>query len=261
MYGDRESATIARYLVEDLFSKTFWSEDVLLDTEVNTLKKAMERLLHNEPWQYIGGFADFYGLKFKVNASVLIPRPETEELVYWALDIIKQGKIKSVLDIGTGSGIIPITMAKKTKGLSIYAIDISKSSLEKAQENNTLHNTDVKFLQVDFLNNSLWSDLPKVDMVISNPPYITDAEKGQMHPNVLEYEPHIALFVQFEAMEFYKAISSFVTEHQDFGCKVLVEINENYGIEVCETFRNAGLKNIALIKDMQDKNRIVVAEK
>lgn len=261
IYDDRESSTIARYLVEDLFLKSFWSEDELSTEELILLNDATERLLRHEPWQYVGGYADFYGYKFRVDSSVLIPRPETEELVYLALDIIKREKINSVLDIGTGSGIIPITIAKKTGGLHLYALDVSKSALEIARKNSKLLETDVEFLEADFLNSGLWSGLPKVDMIISNPPYITASEKDQMHPNVLEHEPHIALFVQFDAMEFYKAIASFVMEHQDFGCKVLVEINENYGAEVCETFKEAGLKNIVLIKDLQDKNRIVAAEK
>ena len=261
IYDDRESSTIARYLVEDLFLKSFWSEDELSTEELILLDGATERLLRHEPWQYVGGYADFYGYKFRVDSSVLIPRPETEELVYLALDIIKRENIKSVLDIGCGSGIIPITIAKKTEGLHTYALDISKSALEMARKNSKLLETDVEFLEADFLNSGLWSGLPKVDMIISNPPYITASEKDQMHPNVLEHEPHIALFVQFDAMEFYKAIASFVMEHQDFGCKVLVEINENYGTEVCDTFRSAGLKNIVLIKDLQDKNRIVAAEK
>jgi len=261
IYDDRESSTIARYLVEDLFSKSFWSEDELSTEELILLDDATERLMGHEPWQYVGGYADFYGYKFKMDPSVLIPRPETEELVYLALDIIKREKINSVLDIGTGSGIIPITIAKKTERLRIYAVDISKSALEKARENSKLLETNVEFLETDFLNSGLWSDLPKVDLVISNPPYITASEKEQMHPNVLEHEPHIALFVQFDAMEFYKAIASFVMDHQDFGCKVLVEINENYGTDVCDTFRTAGLKNIVLLKDLQDKNRIVAAEK
>ena len=261
IYDDREAATIARYLVEDLFSKSFWSEEVLSDEEVILLGEATERLMKHEPWQYVGGYADFYGFKFKVDASVLIPRPETEELVYLALDTIRRENITSVLDIGTGSGIIPVTIAKKTDGLHIYAADISKSALEKARENSLLLETNIEFLETDFLNSDRWQTLPKVDMVISNPPYITSAEKLKMFANVLEHEPHIALFVKTDAMEFYRAIAGFVMLHQRPGCKVLVEINENYGAEVCETFRGAGLKNIVLIKDMQDKNRIVGAEK
>ncbi len=261
IYDDRESATIARYLVEDLFSKSFWSEEELSHNELLLLEQTIERLLNNEPWQYVGGYADFYGYKFKIDPSVLIPRPETEELVYLALDIIKREKIKSVLDIGTGSGIIPVTIAKKTNGINLFAVDVSQPALSKARENSALFQTDIVFLEIDFLDNNLWSDLPVVDMIISNPPYITIAEKKDMHPNVLEHEPHIALFVQLDPMEFYKAIASFVMERQNFGCKVLVEINENYGADVCDTFRTAGLKNIVLVKDLQEKNRIVAAEK
>jgi len=261
IYDDREGAIISRYLVEDLFDKKFWSEDELLDAEVIKLHQASARLLQNEPWQYIGGFADFYGFKFKVNSSVLIPRPETEELVYLALDIIKRNGLTSVLDIGTGSGIIPITIGLKTNIHNVFGLDVSLDALEVAKSNTDFHNVGVHWLHQDILNSQNWPSLPLVDMVVSNPPYITQAERMEMHPNVLDYEPNIALFVKNEAMEFYDAISSMVMSYQPKGCTLLVEINEKYGEEVCSLFKKKGLKNISLIKDLQGKNRIVVAEK
>jgi len=261
LYGDREGSTIARYMIEDLFSKSFWSEDTLSKDEEKLLKNSIRRLLSYEPWQYIGGNADFYGLKFKVNPSVLIPRPETEELVYLALDIIRKENLKTVLDIGSGSGIIPITIAKKTLGLELFGLDISQKAIETARENSKLHNTNVNFMVLDFLIQDNWVSLPKVDMVVSNPPYIGQDEKSDLEANVLDFEPHMALFVHSDLMEFYRAISSFAGQYQDAGCKVIVEINSKYGKEVCETFREAGLKSIALIKDMQQKDRFVIAEK
>lgn len=261
LYGDREGSTIARYMIEDLFSKSFWSEDTLSKDEEKLLKNSIGRLLSYEPWQYIGGYADFYGFKFKVNRSVLIPRPETEELVYLALDIIRKEDLKSVLDIGTGSGIIPITIAKKTLGLELFGLDISQGAIETARENGILLNTKVNFMGMDFLIQDNWVSLPKVDLVVSNPPYIGQDEKRDIEANVLNFEPHTALFVNSDTMEFYRAISSFVSQYQDTGCKVMVEINSKYGKEVCEIFRKAGLKSIALIKDMQEKDRFVIAEK
>jgi release factor glutamine methyltransferase len=261
IYDDREGAIISRYLLEDLFDKKFWSEDELSESEAIILVQASSRLLQNEPWQYIGGFADFYGLKFKVNSSVLIPRPETEELVYLALDIIKRDALTSVLDIGTGSGIIPITLTLKSDLNNVFGLDVSLDALEVAKSNGDFHNVEVNWFQQDILNPQNWPLLPQVDMVISNPPYITPSEGKEMHPNVLDHEPNIALFVKNDAMEFYEAISSMIIKYQPEGCILLVEINEKYGDDVCKVFKQKGLKNISLIKDLQDKNRIVIAVK
>ncbi len=260
-YDDREASIIARYLVEDLYNLSFWSEETLSESQCQLLKEVKLRILKDEPWQYIGGFADFYGYKFKVNNSVLIPRPETEELVYLALDVIKKEQLKSVLDIGTGSGIIPVTIAKKINEISVYGLDVSVSALQVAEENALYHNTKVTYLHSDFLEKSHWEKLPKVDIVISNPPYITQNEKKEMFANVLNHEPHLALFVNNHALEFYEAIAAFVLQYQASGCKVMVEINEKFGKEVVRVFQNQGLVNILLIKDLQGKDRIVVAEK
>lgn len=261
IYDDREGAIIARYLIEDIFNKQFWSDDNLTEDEYDLLPEIVSRLRNHEPWQYIGGKADFYGLKFMVNPSVLIPRPETEELVYMAIDVVKKHHIGSILDIGTGSGVIPVTIAMKTRLQHIYGLDVSVEALVTAQANATAHHVDINWLKSDILQRDNWCTLPKVDMVISNPPYITTAEKDLMHPNVLNHEPHLALFVKNDAMEFYEAIAQLVNSQQDEGCKVLVEINENYGQEVCDVFRNQGLKNVTLFTDLQGKDRVVVAEK
>lgn len=257
-YDDREGATISRYLLEDLFGHSFWSEEILTEQEEAKLAQAVTRLQNDEPWQYIGGIADFYGMKFKVNDSVLIPRPETEELVHIALDIVKKQDAKSVLDIGTGSGIIPITIMKKSGITTAYGLDISPRALEVASMNAALHQTNVQWLSGDILDENSWLSLPKVDVVISNPPYITEAEKQLMHPNVLNHEPHIALFVQNDPLEFYNALANFVISSQAIGCNLMVEINENYGPEVVILFESKGLNNVVLIKDLQGKNRMVM---
>lgn len=262
VYDSREASIIARYILEDVFNASFWSEEELNPEQIIRLDEVTQRLLKHEPWQYIGGYADFYGLKFKVNPSVLIPRPETEELVFVALDFIKHNDVKSVLDIGTGSGIIPITIGiKAQQPLTLLAIDVSTDALRLAHENAETHDVFVEFAALDFLDRSQWADLPKVDVIISNPPYIGKKEKPEMSANVLDYEPHIALFVKDDEMEFYEAIATFVAEYQDEGCFVLVEINEKYSQNVAETFTNHGLQHVAIIKDMQGKDRMVSAVK
>jgi release factor glutamine methyltransferase len=261
IYDAREATTIARYLVEDLLQMQFWSEDVLSAEQQVLVSKTAQRLKNHEPWQYIGGLADFYGYKFKVNPSVLIPRPETEELVFMALDLFNNAGVTSVLDIGTGSGIIPITLSLKSKLTSIYGLDVSHDALKTAEENAKCHKTDIQWIHQDFLDEQIWHTLPQVDLVISNPPYITLSEKTEMHPNVLQHEPHLALFVNQDAMEFYNAIAKMVLTHQQEGCKVITEINENYGTQVCQVFKEAGLKHVRLFQDLQGKDRIVIGEK
>lgn len=260
-YDARESSIIARYLIEDLFSKSFHSDELLNQSEVEVLENTALRLQKNEPWQYIGGVADFYGLKFNVNPSVLIPRPETEELAYLAIDIIKKYNISSVMDIGTGSGILPITIAKKAAIPEVYGLDVSVGALETAKSNAGLHDVQIQWLHNDILDRELWHQLPKVGLVVSNPPYISRDEKVEMQANVLDYEPELALFVQNSPLEFYDAIADFVILFQDSDCKLLVEINEKYGKEVSKLFMDKGLKNIILLQDLQGKDRIVGAEK
>lgn len=261
IYDAREASTIARYLVEDLLKMQFWTEELLTADQQILISAAAQRLQNYEPWQYIGGVADFYGLKFKVNPSVLIPRPETEELVFMVLDLVKNFHINAVLDIGTGSGIIPITLLLKSKINHIYGLDVSVDALKVAQENALLHRTPVEWIQQDFLDTRLWALLPKVDLVISNPPYITKSEANKMHPNVLKHEPHLALFVNQDALEFYEAIAKMVMYHQQVGCKIIVEINENFGLQVCQVFTELGLKHVRLFQDLQGKDRIVIGEK
>lgn len=260
IYDDREASLIARYLTEDLFNQPFWSEELLTDDQMNTLNVAVKRLLTNEPWQYIGGKADFYGLSFYSDNRALIPRPETEELVYLALNIIKKDHVESILDACTGSGIIAITIAIKTSK-KVYAFDIDEGTLELAQKNNELHKTTVSLFRTDLLDQTCWHALPKVDLIVSNPPYISTEETSSLSPNVLDYEPHIALFSPGDPLAFYDALASLVKEFQPTGCRLLVEINEKYGREICELFSRRGLRNVTLCQDLQGKDRFVIAEK
>jgi release factor glutamine methyltransferase len=164
------------------------------------------------------------------------------------------------MDIGTGSGIIPITIGiKSQQPLTLLAIDISVDALSVAHENAEIHDIFVEFAAFDFLDRSQWADLPKVDVIISNPPYIGKIEKSEMSSNVIDYEPHMALFVKDDVMEFYAAIGEFVSTYQNDGCFILTEINEKHGEKVKEVFEVFGLKHVTVIKDMQGKDRIVSA--
>lgn len=259
LYGDREGNIMARYLVEDLFARPFHNEDLLTGDEDATLQQAVLRLQKYEPWQYVGGIADFYGLRFKVTPSVLIPRPETEELVYRALADIKKFSLGSVMDVGTGSGIIAVTLSKKSPETTVTAIDISEEALSVARANADLHGVSVDFMCVDFLDKKLWTKLPVADLIVSNPPYIDRGEESTMHPNVLEHEPHIALFTAGHPLEFYEAMAEFVSKCQKPGCRILAEISEFRSREVHDLFVRWGFSDVAILQDLQGKDRMVTA--
>jgi len=220
----------------------------------------LERLQQFEPIQYILNEAWFCGLRFYVDKHVLIPRPETEELVETVLEGNKSRESLSILDIGTGSGCIAISLKKKLPESIIYALDISKKALRVAKENALKNSVDIVFLHNNILNIKAANDLPAFDMVVSNPPYITQAEASVMHPNVLLHEPHIALFVPDEdALLFYKAITDFSLQHLKPGGKLYFEINELLGSEVAALLKLKGFSEIQVKKDLQQKNRIVSA--
>lgn len=216
-----------------------------------------KKLMIGIPVQYVLGYTDFYGLRFKVNKNVLIPRPETEELVKL---IIKESKDKSglrVLDIGTGSGCIAIALAKGLINPQVQAIDISTKALEVAKENSILNEASVKFINADILKESGWGKLFKFDIIASNPPYVTERERDGMHVNVLNNEPHSALFVpEDEPLLFYNKISDMALKHLSPGSKLYFEINEAYGIEIAGMLESKGFTDILILKDLNGKDRI-----
>ena len=230
------------------------SEQEITSLIANRLKQITTDLKTNKPIQYILGKTDFYGLKLKVNEHTLIPRPETEELVDW---VLKQ-EFSSALDIGTGSGCIPIALAKHTNA-SIMAIDVSENALEVAKENAILNAVKVKFILQDILQSE---SLPKVDLIVSNPPYVLDNEKLKMKKNVLDYEPDLALFVaNNNPLIFYKKIAQLAFESLNENGKLFFEINEQFGADTIAMLTEIGFVNIALKKDINDKDRMVKATK
>ena len=221
----------------------------------------LTRLQTGEPLQYILGHTEFYGLSFKVNPSVLIPRPETEELVEWILSEVGSGHLsaRSILDIGTGSGCIPITLKKHLPQANISTVDISAEAISTAKQNAELNKVEVNFIKDDILNptdNSLLT--AHYSLIVSNPPYVTLHDKTQMHRNVTDFEPHMALFVpEDDPLIFYKAIADFALKNLNKDGFLFFEINESLGSETVEMFKNKGFKNIELRQDMSGRDRMI----
>lgn len=229
--------------------------------EVEKLNSILNRLQTGEPVQYILGYTEFYGLPFKVNPSVLIPRPETEELVEWALSsVVNSEWAGNILDIGTGSGCIAISLKKNLPNASVSAVDISPDALKTATQNAKLNNVDIAFINDDILNIKSEIENSKFEIIISNPPYVTLHDKTQMHTNVTDFEPHNALFVpENDPLIFYKAIADFATKNLPQNGLLFFEINESLGNETVELLKDKGFKNIELRKDMSGRDRMVKA--
>ena len=231
-------------------------------TQLETIDSLTERLKNNEPVQYVLGEAWFAGMKFKVNKNVLIPRPETEELVDWVIRESQKSKVKSqnILDIGTGSGCIPITIKKKLPQSVVTAIDVCSEAIFTATENAIAQNAEIDFILLDFLDEEKWRELGQFDIIVSNPPYIKQSETQSMHDRVKNFEPRLALFVpDNDALLFYKKLSDFSLTHLNAGGSLFVEINEALGDDVVNLFRSAGFVNVELKKDMQGKDRMIMA--
>ena len=239
------------------------NEKVSLLNETSAFK-ILEELKSGKPLQYVLGETEFYDLTFKVNSSVLIPRPETEELVDW---ILKDPAVNSnpnlkILDIGTGSGCIPIAIKKKIPAAEVLAIDISAGALDTAIENAEINKTGVKFYLDDILNPKEANITEnKYSVIVSNPPYVTLSEKSLMHQNVLSFEPHTALFVpDNDPLLFYKAIINFAASHLLPNGLLFLEINENLGAATVELLTKSGFENIQLRTDLREKDRMIRAE-
>ncbi|WP_239752701.1 peptide chain release factor N(5)-glutamine methyltransferase [Mammaliicoccus sp. J-M40] len=225
----------------------------------NILKKFLiyrERMYLGEPVQYIVGFAEFYGRKFIVNNDVLIPRPETEELVLRTLNTINQHE-QTVCDIGTGTGAIAISLKKERTNLNVIATDISDDALKVAKENARLNQAEIEFLQGDALKPLINNGI-KVDVLLSNPPYISYEEKVEMSETVLEYEPHLALFTQNNGLAIYKRILNDLDKVMKKDGLVIFEIGHLQG-EILKSYihEHYKVKNLAIIKDINQKNRMI----
>ena len=263
-YDSREIEGIIRIIFEDVL---LWQpiDIVMRENEPlpeffdNRLASIISRLKQHEPLQYILGKARFHGHSFAVTPATLIPRPETEQLVDMIVDE-NPGSDLQVLDIGTGSGCIAISLARALKFAQVTATDISRAALEVAQQNAAALKTRVKFLEQDILSCRAPSEA--WDIIVSNPPYITEQEKAAMERNVLDYEPASALFVpDDDPMLFYRPIASYASRALKNGGRIYLEINRAMGNLVCDTLQRAGLSNIQVHNDFNGNVRFVTAIK
>lgn len=260
-YTAGEVSALTRILATELLSAPqmafFLKDDVTLTAEqVTLLDSTIERLVKHEPIQYILGYSDFCGLRFKVNPATLIPRPETSELVEWVASEAT-GK-ERILDIGTGSGCIAVSLANKLPQSKVTAWDISPDALAVAAENSKANNCNVAFEQVDILAYEPVGE--QFDIIVSNPPYIKEVEKELMHANVLDWEPHTALFVpDNDPLLFYRTIAEKGLQMLEPGGKLYFEINRAHGKETMEMLAALGYTSIELHKDFADNDRMIRA--
>ena len=263
-YDNREIDGMTRVIFEDVL---LWQpidivmreNDQLPEFFDNRLANIISRLKQLEPLQYILGKARFHGHSLAVTPATLIPRPETEQLVDMIVDE-NPGSDLEVLDIGTGSGCIAISLARAMKFAQVTATDVSPSALEVARQNATALKTRVKCVEQDILTCRAPSEA--WDIIVSNPPYITEQEKAAMEPNVLDYEPHSALFVpDDDPMLFYRPIAAYASRALKNGGRLYLEINRAMGNLVCDTLQRAGLSDIQVHTDFNGNNRFVTAIK
>ena len=262
VYDNDEATAMILILLEHYFKitrvKMALEPDMRLsESEMLTFHFAVKDLLKNKPIQYIIGETEFCDLKFKVNENVLIPRPETSELV---MNIVNRQKTKdkrqlSILDIGTGSGCIAISLAKNIPDSKVYALDISEKALDVAKENAFNNNVDVTFINDDIL--SLKNKIEtKFDIIVSNPPYVRELEKADMRDNVLNWEPHNALFVSDnDPLIFYRNILEFAKTNLNQDGEIWFEINEYLGKEMTDLCKEYGFSDVEIFKDFREKDR------
>ena len=256
IYDANEIQAIFYRLLPDFYGIERLDVSLNPDLKVDQTKllSALTKLKQHKPWQYITGQTEFYGLKFKVNPAILIPRPETEELVDWIISDLKNVSSPRILDIGTGSGVIAISLAANLPDASVTAIDISEAALLTAQANAGFHRVAVRFKQINILNQTDCEEA--YDIIVSNPPYVRENEKKMMQANVLQYEPETALFVpDHNPLIFYEKIISLAINNRT--SVVYFEINEFLKLELENLLKNFEIANYEFKKDMFDKWRFV----
>lgn len=258
-YSTEEAENLVNWLLEHHLGLRRVDMMLFLEEEdlPEALKKDFEKLKAGEPIQYILGKGPFYGREFLVNKHTLIPRNETEELVHLIIKENPQAGLK-ILDIGTGTGCIPISLDLEMKSPEVYGIDISEKALELAQKNGVLLKSNVTFLKCDILNEI--PNVPELDVLVSNPPYVPEAEKSEMHRNVLDFEPELALFVpDQDPLLFYRVIGEKGKQLLKSGGKLYFEIHERFGSEVAELLTSLGYRAVKVVRDLNGKERIASA--
>lgn len=256
---------IVHFLKLEKFVLALTPNLVVNKEEEAILFKALSELKQDVPVQHIIGETEFMDMRFKVSPKVLIPRPETEDLVRWVIadSSAEQHQPLTILDIGTGSGCIPIALAKHLVGAQVSALDISSDALQVAQTNALENEVDIDFHQGDILDETSTSTInSKFDIIVSNPPYVRELEKNKMHKNVLKYEPGIALFVSDkDPLVFYRAIANFAVKNLADDGRLYLEINQYLGKEMLRLLSEYNFKDIELRKDIFGNDRMVKAVK
>ncbi|MEO9020604.1 MAG: peptide chain release factor N(5)-glutamine methyltransferase [Ginsengibacter sp.] len=272
LYEDREAENITDWVFENITGLKRWeirnSPNEIEDSTAGQLKKYLYELLQHKPVQYVLNEAWFYKRKFYVNENVLIPRPETEELVEWIVSDVRSTKSNEqsnnnfkIIDIGTGSGCIPVSIKKELPDTTVTAIDVSENALKVAKKNAEELNAAIDFIQINFLIETEWDRLGPFDIMVSNPPYIPVKEKETLSKNVTDFEPGIALFVENNnPFIFYEKIVTFAGSHLKKNGKIYVEVNEEYANEIKNIFEKRGFIS-KLKKDMYGKERMVKSER
>ncbi|MBB3188543.1 peptide chain release factor N(5)-glutamine methyltransferase [Microbacter margulisiae] len=266
IYNKSEANAIVLQLMQHI---TEWSkarllaerEITLTPSQSDAMEDGINRILKHEPIQYILGNVDFHGVTLKVDPRVLIPRPETEELVEWVLQDSNCGHCM-ILDCCTGSGCIAVALAQQLPNATLFACDISQDALNVAHENALLNNVKVNYFKADVLSPVFSEKVQPIDIIVSNPPYVLKQEKKNMQANVLDFEPHKALFVpEDDPLVFYRAIAQTATRKLTPKGKLFFEINANFGQEVVRILKLAGFNHVELKKDLYSNVRMVSAHR
>ena len=266
LYPEQEINAIVRVLLQHYVGLTTAQiyadfHRTLPTADCRLLADALQQLADGRPLQYVTGETEFCGLTFEVNEHVLIPRPETEELVYWAVEELRKFTAPVVLDLCTGSGCIAVAVAKQCPTAQVFACDISAEALVIAQRNALRNKVAVDFFQADILSSKFKVQQSPV-VILSNPPYVRNSEKALMRGNVLNYEPHAALFVDDDnPLIFYRAITAIASQHILSLGFVMVEINEALAAETMRVFRTAGFSSLTLRQDINGKDRVIVGRR
>lgn len=262
VYTENEAKELFSLAVDHFLNipkfKLLLSKDQDLEyNHIDELILVLKDLKLGKPVQYVLNEAHFLGLKFRVNADVLIPRPETEELVDWIISDLSMQENLHLLDIGTGSGCIPITIKKNRPNLEVSSLDVSTRALSIARENALKYQTKINFIEASILD---YTSNEKYNIIVSNPPYVRELEKQDMEDHVLNHEPALALFVSNDdPLIFYKAIADFAKTNLEVDGKLYFEINSYLGKETVDMLSTKGFKNIVLRKDMQGNDRMICA--
>ncbi|KOF03923.1 hypothetical protein OB69_02630 [Roseivirga seohaensis subsp. aquiponti] len=264
VYDEREATNMANLLLShfyglDRMAIILNDEFSLVEGSEKGLAKSIDELNQHKPIQHIIGSVEFYGCELKVDERALIPRPETEELVDWIVTV-NTVEAPSIVDIGTGTGCIPIALKKAIPNAQVAAVDVSEGALNLAQENAKQNGVEVDFRHLDILENNFPFDL--LDIVVSNPPYIPESDKAEMSSNVLSFEPYLALFVEnHDPLIFYKRIAELAFLHLKIGGMLYFEIHERFGEEMIKLVEEIGFTKVLLKKDLQGKDRMLQAQK